>query len=558
MIAAKVVTHSSGEGPQNGILAMGRRLSPDYYKQLSQQTKSNFTLELLQGKTSRTELAIKPIVLDEHGSTCLTTNSKTALAYRKLIDLNQINTAQISLEMSRDIYQQGVKAAKFSGLTLLGVGVILSLLLARLFNRNLHLEEMRGRLLESINDKTSAIRAYDKAEAERTALESRLRQKQKMEAIGTMAGGIAHDFNNILAIILGNAKLIQHKLSVESPCRKNLDNLLTATSRASDLIKQILTYSRQQKPRLLPSNLTSIINDTLSIHQPFIPPSIKIHKDLGNENRCVWINADATQLQQIFINLWTNAIHAMEDHGTLSLFLTKKSFKSGELAAPYQQKVGPFAELSISDTGKGMSPELIDKIFDPFFTTKGPAKGTGMGLSVVQGIVENHHGMITVESVEGEGSTFTLYLPICEPPNANQAEVEGPIPTGNERILFIDDEAMLVSAERERLENLGYRVTAEISGLRALDLFKKNPDQFDLIISDKTMPDLSGHDLAHEIRKVNTEIPIILCSGYYGGTCEKNIPNQEINAYCSKPLDMRSLSLTIRQLLGGKNSPTDQ
>ena len=375
-----------------------------------------------------------------------------------------------------------------------------------------------------------------------------------MEAIGTMAGGIAHDFNNILAIIIGNAELLQYKLPADSPGKKNLINLTSATGRASELVKQILAFSRQDKPLLNAINIASGIDESMTLIRSTMPSTIHIHSDIQADISDLWINADSTQLQQVLLNLCTNATHAMDGQGSLSLSLKKVDLEVGGLCAPYNKVTGKYAQLSVRDTGRGMSTELIEKIFDPFFTTKAATEGTGMGLAVVQGIIVNHDGIIEVESEEGKGSTFKIYFPLSATVSNTPVEPSKSLPKGNEHILFVDDEELLVKAGGEMLQHLNYQVTTETDSSKALEIFQRAPDRFDLIVTDKTMPALSGLEFATEVRKTRKNIPIIVCSGYFDDAIQEGA-TADRTTFCGKPLSLEQLALAVRQALDGSKSP---
>lgn len=542
LVTGKSILPNSGEGPARGVMLMARTLTSEDYKAFSSQLKIDFKLEAVKNQSLHAETDISE---SPSRSSFQMEDSERAQAFRPLADLLGHSSLRVSLEIPRAIHKQGLRATYIGGFLIFGLGVILSFLLAKLVNQNRHLMKMQRQLVDSLEAKTQALEAYEIANTERSFLETKLRQKYKMEALGTMAGGIAHDFNNILAIILGNATLLQQSSPEEDPNRKRIDNLMVAASRAIKLVKQILSFSRQEKPLLKPIDLSIAIEKTIDLLSSTIPASIEINKNIEPG---LWINADETQFQQTLLNLFSNATHAMNDHGIITLVLEKQVFSQGDLATPHEKFSDHCAYLSINDNGTGMSAEVLERIFDPFFTTK-QQKGTGMGLSVVRGIVENHHGTIEVESAINMGSTFHIYFPICDSEEANTPE-ESTLPsTGTENILVVDDENMLIEAIGEMLEELGYKVSAEICSKNALDLVRSCPDHFDLVITDKAMPMLSGDELAINIREVNAEIPIILCSGYHEESVENLKKSPHINAYCSKPLSMKELANTVRQVL---------
>ncbi len=386
------------------------------------------------------------------------------------------------------------------------------------------------------------------AEGKRIKLESRLRQSQKMEAIGTMAGGIAHDFNNLLAIIGGNLDLLQFKQQAEKPIDENLDHIREATSRAKNLVAQILAFSRQEHKDLVPVNLSTLVGESFKFLRPMIPTTVEVVTVVPEDN--IFINADTTQLQQVLINLCTNALHAMNEKGLLRISLEEGELTSKEALLTVEPLASRYAKLSVADTGKGMNKKTLDQIFDPFFTTKEVGSGTGMGLSMVHGIIIQHGGFIHVDSTLGQGSTFTLYFPVTsdvEP--TEEQDVETNLPTGTEYILFVDDEQYVADVCGSMLGHLGYKVSIITNSVEALDLFKAHPDEFDLVITDQTMPKMSGVELAKELLKVKPDLPIILCSGYSAQVTDDDALEIGIRAFCMKPLGMKQLATVTRETL---------
>lgn len=378
-------------------------------------------------------------------------------------------------------------------------------------------------------------------------LEESLRQSQKMEAIGTLAGGIAHDFNNILFSILGYTELSLEIVEKDSLLYSNLQEVLTAGNRAKDLVQQILTFSRQTDQELQPVRIDLIIKEALVLLRASLPTTIEIHKNIKSD---AMVLADPTQIHQILMNLCINAGQAMEGkNGILTIELKSLEIDtdfSGE--HPFLES-GPYINLNVSDTGKGMSPEVLTCIFDPFFTTRQRTDGTGLGLSVVHGIVKSCGGAIHAFSEPGKGSTFKVYLPAVERRLNPETRDHGPIPRGNERILFVDDEPVLATMGKQLLESLGYRISTKTDSIEALDIFRKNPDNFDLVITDMTMPHMTGEKLAAELIRTRPDIPIILCTGFSRTIDDNKALALGIRAFISKPVLKREIAETIRKVL---------
>lgn len=378
-------------------------------------------------------------------------------------------------------------------------------------------------------------------------MEKQLRQAQKMEAIGTLAGGIAHDFNNILAAIIGYGELTREDVADHATARRNLDGVLDASERAKDLVQQILTFTRKTEKELTPIRPHVIIKEALKLLRSSIPTSIEIREKITAYGKMM---ADPTQIHQVIMNLCTNAYHSMHVEGGV-LEVSLQSEELGVRNEGLNLAPGRYLRFTVSDEGQGMTPEVVDRIFDPYFTTKEKGYGTGLGLSVVRGIVESHKGDITVESVPGKGTMFHVYFPeIEEAEETMKAGPEGPLPTGKEWILFIDDEPALADLNKQRLERLGYEVTTRTSSVEALALFRKNPGQFDLVITDMTMPKMTGDKLAEELLKIRVDIPIILCTGFSEQISKEKAEAMGIRSYAVKPLGIRDLAETVRDTLG--------
>jgi PAS domain S-box-containing protein len=387
-------------------------------------------------------------------------------------------------------------------------------------------------------------------EAEKAALESRLQQAQKMEAIGTLAGGIAHDFNNILSAVIGYTELALNDVEKETALYHNLQEIFRAGGRAKDLVKQILAFSRQAEQDRKPVQVNLIAKEAVKFLRASLPTTIKIHQDLQSGSL---VNADPIQIHQVIINLCTNAGHAMlKKGGVLEVKLADVQLETDFMAEHPELKPGAYLELTVSDSGHGMPAHILDRIFDPFFTTKEKGEGTGMGLAVVHGIAGSHGGTVTASSEPNKGSTFKVYLPAVERQLETQVQTDEPIATGTERILFVDDEPALTNIGKQILESLGYEVTARTSSIEALELFKAKPNGFDLVITDMTMPNLAGDELAKEMIHIRPETPVILCTGYSARINQQQAKAMGIRAFISKPVLKRDIAETTRKVLDGK------
>jgi len=387
------------------------------------------------------------------------------------------------------------------------------------------------------------------AEEEKKKLETQLQQSQKMEAIGTLAGGIAHDFNNILSLIIGYTELSMSNLPEDSLAWSNMNKLLKAGERAKDLVKQILTFSRHTEQEQKPVLIHPIVKEALKLLRSTLPTTIEIRQNISSANTVL---ADPTQMHQVIMNLCANAYHAMsEKGGVLEVSLTDIELDSEFTAKHLNTYPGSYLRLTVSDTGHGIEKKVIDRIFEPYYTTKEKSGGTGMGLAVVHGIVKSHGGIITVYSKPGKGSTFNVFLPIIESTEAvEETKIRlGRIPTGKEQILFIDDEPAIVDIGKGMLEHLGYKVEVRTSPIEALAAFKALSDKFDLIISDMTMPKMTGDELAKELMAIRPDIPIILCTGFSEHINEEKAKAIGIRKFVMKPFIMREMAEAIRQVL---------
>ena len=383
---------------------------------------------------------------------------------------------------------------------------------------------------------------------ERRRLEAHLQQAQKMEAIGTLAGGIAHDFNNILAAILGYGELLAFDMPKDTPAWQNLQAVLKSCHRAKDLIGQILAFSRQNELNSMPVRVSAIVKEALKMLRASLPATIEIRRNIETPDGIV--NANATHIHQVLMNLCTNASHAMrEKGGVLGVKLSRFHAEISEKLPHPDLKPGTFLKLSVSDTGHGMTAEQMQRIFDPYYTTKDTGEGTGLGLAVVQGIVRAHGGAVKVESSPEKGSVFDVYLPEMQKEITTPKEPLQPYLTGHETILFVDDEQALVTMSKQMLELLGYKAITRTSSLEAYDLFRHDPGSFDLVITDMTMPNMTGEKLAGKILAIRPEIPVILCTGYSEQITEQRAKDIGIQAFVMKPLIMRDLAGTIREVL---------
>ena len=392
------------------------------------------------------------------------------------------------------------------------------------------------------------ITERNRAKEDREKLQAQLNQAQKMEAIGALAGGIAHDFNNILGAIIGYSELAKMKALEGGNVIAELDQVISAGDRAAKLVKQILTVSRQHRQEKKPVQIRYIVREALKMLRSTLPTTIEFKEDLVKESGIV--NADPTQMHQVIMNLCTNAGHAMrEEGGVLAVGLAHVELDDSLASKHFDLAPGPYLRLTVSDTGHGMSPEIRDRIFDPYFTTKEMGEGTGLGLSVAQGIVKAHGGAISVYSEPGKGTTFHVYLPVTPEKAREEKEPEKPLPTGAERILFIDDEPVLVEVGGRMLERLGYEVVVKTSSMEALELFRSGPGRFDLVITDLTMPRMTGDKLARELIGIRPDIPVILCTGHSKQVSEEKAKSLGIRAFVMKPISNRVVAEVVRKVL---------
>ncbi|HUH65044.1 MAG TPA: response regulator [Syntrophales bacterium] len=381
--------------------------------------------------------------------------------------------------------------------------------------------------------------------------EKGLLQAQKMEAIGTLAGGIAHDFNNILGAILGLTEMTLYE-SREASQKRRLEQVIGACDRARNLVNHILTFSRRGEQERRPVDIGIIVKESLKLLRASLPSTINIMSDIPQNSNTVF--ADPTQIHQIMMKLCTNAAYAMRERGgMLKIELEHVDIDTAALSSNPALKPGPYARLIVSDTGCGIDPAIIDRIFDPFFTTKKPGEGTGLGLSVVYGIVKSYGGAINVYSEPALGTTFKIYLPRIESAAPSESKSQGPIPRGEERILFVDDEEVLAEIGKEMVQSLGYVVAARTSSVEALKAFQAQPFRYDIIITDMTMPNMTGVELAREIHRIRADVPVIVCTGFSELINEREAGRLGIEKLLMKPLFLKDLALAIRDVLDRKN-----
>ncbi|MEZ5427839.1 MAG: response regulator [Pyrinomonadaceae bacterium] len=364
-------------------------------------------------------------------------------------------------------------------------------------------------------NKKPALLASIRDITEQKKLANRLRQAQKMAAIGQLAGGIAHDFNNILATILGNLKLARMDLSEDNPAQVSLSEMEKAASHAQGIIQQILTFSRNQETQRKTVRLESIIDESLRFLRATIPTQIEITQQI--ERDLPSVSADETQIHQILMNLGVNAAHAMPSGGQLKVSLTDVILQNDEANVSIGLNAGHYLRLSVSDTGKGMDKETCDRIFEPFFTTKAAGEGTGLGLSVVHGIMKSHEGAVTVYSEPGKGTMFNLYFPAVLTPNTTiptTVQTASPKSGKTGHILYVDDEESLVFLAERMLERLGYEVSGFVYPKDAIEAFRRNPSEYDIVITDMAMPGIDGAELVRQIRQIRSDVPIVMTTGY--------------------------------------------
>jgi len=397
-----------------------------------------------------------------------------------------------------------------------------------------------------LRDVTQARRAAE----EKKRLEEALRQGQKMQAIGQLAGGIAHDFNNMLSGIIGFTEVAQSQLEPGHPAGPSLEQVLSAGERAKRLVERILTFSRGTSGELRPMRIRGVVEEALKLIRMSAPASIDIEVELADESGSVL--AEATQLHEAVMNIATNGLHAMKERaGTLRVALREISIDEPMRGRIGAIRPGRYVTLEFKDTGKGMDAETMDKAFEPFFTTKPPGEGPGMGLSVVYGIMQGHGGDVAIESEPGLGTAVTLYFPQRADEALDEEKDSAPVPVGSERILFVDDEQMIVDFTARNLVSLGYSVTAVSDPLRALEILEADPSGYALLITDQSMPRMTGLELAKAALSLNPSLPVILCTGYSSALAESEALAAGIRKVCMKPVKKREMAVGIRRVLDG-------
>jgi CheY-like chemotaxis protein len=415
------------------------------------------------------------------------------------------------------------------------------------------LELANRKLQDALEARDREIEERKRAEEERTRLEHHLARIQRIEAIGVLAGGIAHDFNNILSAIIGYTELCRKQMNDLGAPTTYLDQVLKASVRAKELVLQILTFSRQTKQEMKPVMLGLAVKEALTLLKATLPSSIEIRERTGAAGL---ILSDPTQIHQIIMNLCTNAAHAIGPMGgVIDVAVDREAVDSSPRSRDLALPPGPYLKISITDSGHGMPSEIMKRIFEPYFTTKEVGHGTGLGLSVVHGIVRNNGGAITCESTPGEGTTFMVYLPEFVP-EGDACEASGEdMPTGSERILFVDDEEILVDLVKNMMEGLGYRLVGKTSSIEALETFRQDPGDFDLVITDLTMPGMTGDQLARKLLEIREDIPIILYTGYSELISEEKAREMGFRRYMIKPAELKELAAAVREVLDGGQQP---
>ncbi len=412
--------------------------------------------------------------------------------------------------------------------------------------------EVRSRLFRDDKSRPLRFSGIGIEITKRKQSEDALRQAQKMESVGTLAGGIAHDFNNILGGIIGYTELSKDDTPDDSPVQAYLDEILRSTKRSSELVRQILTFSRKSSEELKLIKISPIIKESIRLLRATLPATTEIRQNISDSVGV--IKANQTQIHQIMMNLGTNAYHAVGEHGLIDVMLASVTITEADINEKINLNPGSYVKLTVQDNGNGIDPSNIDRIFEPYFTTKEVNKGTGMGLSVTHGIVSSHGGKITVESRLGKGTVFDIYLPQVTAAHADMAGSSAEIIFGTGHILFVDDEKTLTDIAQRMLSSLGYTVSIANTAIKALKVFKENTAAFDLIITDQTMPKMTGYALAREILEIRPDIPVILATGYSQKISEEEAKKIGIKAYVDKPLTKAMISKAIHNVLNNSRS----
>ena len=411
-------------------------------------------------------------------------------------------------------------------------------------------EENAPVLLQGI---TRDISERKRAEREHERMSARLVQAQKLESIGTLAGGIAHDFNNILSSIIGYTELALNEVEKDTGLYQDLVQVCKAGERAKKLTRQILNISRRQPHAKEPLRINSLAEEALNMLRSTIPASVGIHEHISADPLTVF--ADATQIHQVIVNLVTNAMHAMaERNGMIEVHIEPVEL-DGQIAGKYPDAApGEYVRLTVSDNGEGISADHLDKIFEPYFTTKAKEEGTGLGLSVVHGIIKAHEGHIAVYSEPGRGTAFHVYLPLARKPGAGGGSLpkKRSLPKGEEDILLVDDEPSIIDVHKRSLERLGYNITAMTDSRKALEEFSAFPERYDLVFTDMAMPKMAGDELARKVKKLRPETPVILCTGFSEKVNKGRTADVQIDGFLMKPIDLARMAGKIREVLDAK------
>jgi len=406
-------------------------------------------------------------------------------------------------------------------------------------------------LIKDSDGKGVGFRGVARDVTERGKLEEQLRQAHKMESIGTLSGGIAHDFNNILHMIVGNAELALEDIPEQDPAHVNLEEIKAASMRAAGIIKQLLNFSRKAEQEHRPIDAVMVIKDALKFLRSTLPSTVEIRRNIATKEKIIM--ADPIQINQVLMNICTNASQAMEKTGGIVDVLVGDVTLDAQGIESYPDlDAGDYIKITVSDTGPGIDPGIIDRIFDPYFTTKEAGKGSGMGLAVVHGIVKSHNGAITVDSQVGKGTIFNILFPVVTEKPVNEVKAPEEMPLGSESVLFVDDEKPIADMTQMMLIRLGYRVETRLNPIEALALFQSDPHAFDLVITDMTMPQMTGVKLSEELKDVRSDIPVIISTGHSSQVDREKAKQFGIAAYVTKPIAMKELAITIRAVLDNK------